>query len=194
MQVFFFVCETPPLLFVLSCSWLYRRRWDSSSWFRAALDKIGRAWLVLIFCGHRLRLHPSALLFALQLLRGSLQHTHLPTFHILKIKCSALVCLLAEYLLLSTRIRRQTHWDISIRVLSKRYSAKRHTNPPHLLFKVWNVQRWVCWRDPQSNWSASKKAQGCSLNRWPQKISTSRARPILSRAARNQLEESQRRR
>ena len=46
----------------------------------------------------------------------------------------------------------------------------------------------------QSNWSASKRAQGCSLNRWPQKISTSWARPILWRAARNQLEESERRR
>ena len=26
VQVFFFVCETPPLLFVRSCLWLYRRR------------------------------------------------------------------------------------------------------------------------------------------------------------------------
>ena len=51
VQVFFFVCETPPLLFVLSCLWLYRRLWDFSSWFRAALHKgrKGRARLVLIF-------------------------------------------------------------------------------------------------------------------------------------------------
>ena len=104
VQVFFFVCETPPLLFVLSCSWLYRRRWDSSSWFRAAFYKIGRAQPVLIFCGHRLRLHPCALLLALQLLWGSLQHTHLRMFHILKSRCSAFVCLLADDLLLSTRI------------------------------------------------------------------------------------------
>ena len=76
VQVFFFVCETPPLLFVLSCSWLYRRRWDSSSWFRAAFQKIGRAEPVLIFCGHRLRLHPCALLLALQLLWGSLQRNN----------------------------------------------------------------------------------------------------------------------
>ena len=98
VQVFFFVCET------LSCSWLYRRRWDSSSWFRAAFHKIGRAQPVLIFCGHRLRLHPCALLLALQLLWGSLQHTHLRTFHILKSRCSAFVCLLADDLFLSTRI------------------------------------------------------------------------------------------
>ena len=44
-----------------------------------------------------------------------------------------------------------------IRVLSKRSSAKRHTNALHLLFKMWNVRRGVCWRDPQSNWSASKE-------------------------------------
>ena len=74
-RFFFFVCETPPLLFVLSCLWLYQRRRDFSSWFRAALHKgrQGRARLVLIFCGHLLRLHHCALLLTLQLLWGFLQ-------------------------------------------------------------------------------------------------------------------------
>ena len=107
----FFVCETPPLLFV--CSWLYRRRWESSSRFRAAFYKIGHAQPVLTFCGRRLRLHPCALLLALQLLSGSLQHTHICMFHILKSRCSAFVCHLADDLMLSTRI--------SVRLLSEKY-------------------------------------------------------------------------